>query len=244
MPVAITISGWNPKTWRNRLPSFFWALLASVLIHLVAIFWHLITLPTSPISFQQLHFQARLNSLRAPPPTVPAATRESPRPPPNAKSSREIAEKPPRQLAQEAPSPNTVKVAKDASKKLPDEQKSEPPSTPAIRVEGPAAPIYPEEAIARGLESCVLAAIDVKENGEVSRVTIVQADVPNIFDQAVIDSQMQAHYLPARNSEKNVPSTVLAVIGFTLNPGNDFNCPLRYAATAARLNGQVNLGPK
>lgn len=108
------------------------------------------------------------------------------------------------------------------------------PEQAALKVDDPVAPSYPDEALLRRLEGCVLAAVHVDEHGEVSEVRILEADVPLVFDQAVKESQMTAHYLPARQGGRNVPSQVLAVAEFSLSPGKNLDCPLRYAASAVR----------
>jgi TonB family protein len=97
-------------------------------------------------------------------------------------------------------------------------------------------PAYPAEAIRQGLESCVLAAVEVSASGEVSKVVIVHADVANIFDQSVIDAQSNVHYLPARRNGENLPSRVLAVVGFTLEPERHLNCAMKYAGAARAIN--------
>ena len=103
-------------------------------------------------------------------------------------------------------------------------------------VQAPGTPTYPPEALARGLESCVLAAVDVSASGEVQGVRILHADVPGVFDQAVIDAHTPARYLPAREGGESRPSRVLAVVSFVLRPGTVRNCAFKYAAAARKIN--------
>jgi hypothetical protein len=60
--------------------------------------------------------------------------------------------------------------------------------------------------------------------------------VPAVFDQAVIEAQRAARYLPASKGGEGLPSRVLTVAEFVLTPGGQRHCALKYAAVAARLN--------
>lgn len=110
------------------------------------------------------------------------------------------------------------------------------PDSAAMIVQDIGAPAYPNEAVRRGLESCVLAAVEVTAVGEVQAVRILHADIPAMFDQSVIDAQRAATYLPARRNGENVASRVLAVVDFVLQPGTNHRCAFRYAAAARMAN--------
>lgn len=112
------------------------------------------------------------------------------------------------------------------------------PEMEARVLEQPTPPEYPEDALARKLESCVLASVSVASDGSVTGVEIIAADIPGVFDAAVIASQMNAKYLPARAGGSAVASKALAVAGFVLSPDRRLNCALKYAETARRLLGQ------
>jgi protein TonB len=105
----------------------------------------------------------------------------------------------------------------------------------ALVLEQPLLPEYPANALARGLEGCVLASVQVNAGGEVESVTILAADHPGVFDAAVIEAQMSARYAPALQGSEAIASRVLAVAAFVLQPGKQLDCPLKYAAQAERL---------
>ena len=71
-----------------------------------------------------------------------------------------------------------------------------PPAKPAIR-KGITAiskvdPIYPKQAIMKGIDSgTVVAHVYIDEKGNVTEVKIIQADPPKYFDRSVIDALMQ-----------------------------------------------------
>lgn len=71
-----------------------------------------------------------------------------------------------------------------------------PPAKPAIR-KGITAiskvdPVYPKQAIMKGIESgMVVAHVFIDEKGNVTEVKIIQAEPPKYFDRAVIDALMQ-----------------------------------------------------
>jgi len=99
-------------------------------------------------------------------------------------------------------------------------------------------PEYPQAALRDGLEGCVLAAVQVDGSGEVASVEIVAADLPEVFDQAVIESQKTARYAPARGGDgQAVASRVLAVAEFVILPGRRLYCALKYTPEARRLVG-------
>ncbi len=126
--------------------------------------------------------------------------------------------------------PEAAKAPQAPPKKVEPEAASE-----AIAISDPGAPEYPDEAIRRKLESCVLAAVQVSASGTVESVRILHADVPGVFDRSVIDAYSQARYQPARRGGEAVPSRVLAVASFELAPGRPRHCAGRYAAAARRI---------
>lgn len=106
----------------------------------------------------------------------------------------------------------------------------------AVAIDAANVPDYPAEARRRGLESCVLAAVQVSASGEVEAVRILHADVADIFDRPVIDAQSAVRYLPARRNGETLPSRILAVVSFTLEPGRNLGCARRYAGAARAIN--------
>lgn len=61
----------------------------------------------------------------------------------------------------------------------------------------PALPVYPEEARRRGIEGSVVIEVHIDEFGEVSRISVLEANPPGMFDAAVIDVYGKARYSPA-----------------------------------------------
>ena len=115
-------------------------------------------------------------------------------------------------------------------------EQSEPEKREAFLIAAPGAPTYPQEAIQRKLESCVLAAVYVSPGGEVEKVAILHADVTGVFDQSVIETQTIAHYLPARVGNSPVASRVLAVVSFVLEPAHHLSCAMQYAVVAQKIS--------
>lgn len=134
---------------------------------------------------------------------------------------------------------SAIKIApvKEETQHEPESKTSEQESHEARLIEGPGAPTYPAEAVQRKLESCVLAAVYVSAAGEVEKVAILHADIPEIFDASVIEAQTATHYLPARSVHGLVASRVLAVASFVLEPEHFRNCAIRYADVARKING-------
>ena len=100
-------------------------------------------------------------------------------------------------------------------------------------------PEYPERALELGLEGCVLSSVLVSAGGEVESVSIMDADHPGVFDQAVIDAQKSARYAPALRGGKGISSRVLAVSAFVLRPDKQLDCPLKYLPQAEAFSRGV-----
>lgn len=174
----------------------------------------------------------------------PAPNKASPTKTPPTKISPKRPAREEKQRKQQTPTEQNVMTIKGHENHAPDKdtaeknlQQSEPDdNTGAAPLDQAAAPEYPPEAAQKGIESCVLAAVYVSATGETSRVQILHADVPDMFDQSVIDSQGAVRYLPARAQGENQPSRVLAVVGFTLTAANHRNCAYKYARAARAIN--------
>lgn len=110
------------------------------------------------------------------------------------------------------------------------------PDSGAVALQDAGTPTYPDEALRRGLESCVLAAIQVSAGGEVTSVKILHADVPGVFDQSMIDAHSAVTYLPALRNGQPVASRVLAVAEFVLQAGHLRRCALKYASAGRKIN--------
>jgi TonB family protein len=128
----------------------------------------------------------------------------------------------------------------------PEEASAGPENREPIFIQDPGTPVYPREAMQRGLESCVLAAAYISPLGEVDAVRILHTDIPEVFDQSVIDAHSAARYLPARQHGQNLPSRVLAVVSFVLEPDRTRDCAFKYAPAARRINAlpvSAEIGP-
>lgn len=58
------------------------------------------------------------------------------------------------------------------------------------------APIYPRRALSRGIQGYVIVEFTVTKNGSVSNPFVVEAEPPNIFDQAALDAAKKFKYKP------------------------------------------------
>jgi TonB family protein len=213
----------------------FIALLGSALLHLTFIFWGWLHW-NSQEPGRQVTLQVSLQQLQK---TVPVKSKNTP------SRKRDKKDRPQHKKREPVP-PEHEKLLTGNDPAIPQlekNQQSEAKETQeqnndaeAMPIDTASVPAYPDEALRQGLESCVLAAVEVSASGEVSRVVIVHADVANIFDQSVIDAQSTVHYLPARKNGENLPSRVLSVIGFTLEPERHLNCAMKYAGAARAIN--------
>ena len=222
-----------PNTGTGRL---FIALLGSALLHLTPFIWGWLPYWHSQEPGRQITLNVSLQPLQK---TAQAESKNTP--------SREKGEKDkPRQKKRKQTPPEQGKLLTGkgaATPQLETKQENEPRETPeqnnnseAMPIDAASVPAYPAEAVQKGLESCVLAAVQVSASGKVSAVHILHADVANVFDQSVIDAQSTAHYLPARKNGENLPSRVLAAVGFTLEPERHLNCARKYAGAARIVN--------
>lgn len=214
------------------------ALLLSAALHLfpvaAAMNWHI----GANQPGRQIVLQATL--MAQPPAATPPRARA--RPP------RAVRDLPARAVSQArlepakpAPAPESVKPDTAPNREqappapLPDTVPADPERA-ATLLEAPGAPDYPDEARARGIEACVLAAVTVAADGQVQSVQILHSDAPGVFDQAVIEAHAGARYLPARVGGENRPSRVLALVSFVIEPDTLRNCAFRYAVAATRIN--------
>lgn len=214
------------------------AFMGSVLLHMAPFFWGWLPYWNSKEPGRQITLHV---SLQLPQKTVQTKPKITPS---SGKNSRDKI----RQKKRKQSLPDPRKMLGGSGPAIPQpeaEQESKPEhgempeqdnNAEAVPLDKASVPAYPVEAKQKGLESCVLAAIYVSALGEVSAVRILHADVTGVFDQSVIEAQGAVRYLPARQNGENMPSRVLAVIGFTLEPGRHLNCARKYAEVARRIN--------
>lgn len=200
------------------------ALALSIVLHLLAIIP--LRLPIdSPDDPLQLHLQASVSrtpaAAVAPEKTPAAAKKPAPSPP----SKRITAPHGAKHTAPPEPPARPAAAQEESTAEAAD----------ALVLEQPLLPEYPAAALAQGLEGCVLASVQVNSAGDVESVSILAADHPGAFDQSVIDAQKSAHYAAARQGSENIPSRVLAVAAFVIQPDKQLDCPLKYTPLAEKL---------
>ena len=199
------------------------ALAVSILLHLLAIVPLRLPFDDDPVDTVQIYLQATLS--RQPPPAIAPGKSASPPGKPVPAPAQQLTTPRGANLPA-APAPPSAPPVADASTAE---------AADALVLEQPLLPEYPAAALARGLEGCVLASVHVNTGGEVESVTILAADHPGVFDAAVIEAQKSARYAPARRGSEAMPSRVLAVASFVMQPGKQLDCPLKYAAQAEKL---------
>lgn len=207
------------------------ALTGSLLLHAGAILPWSWANPADFTPGSQIHLAATLRPAAKPPEPGPPA--DSAARPEADKTIRPAGAAPPRLTAPGvAPAIGSSGAPAAAS-----EETAVTEAREAFVLDQPVPPEYPEDAMNRGMEGCVLASVLVAESGEVKAVEIVAAEPPGIFDQAVIDSQKTARYAPAKDRGEAVESRVLTVAGFVLGAGRRLNCALKFAPLARQLAG-------
>ena len=199
------------------------ALAVSLLLHLLAIVPLRLPFDDDPADTVQIYLQATLS--RQPPPAIAPGKSASPPGKPVPAPAQQLTTPRGANLPA-APAPPSAPPVADASTAE---------AADALVLEQPLLPEYPAAALAQGLEGCVLANVQVNTGGEVESVSILAADHPGVFDAAVIEAQKSARYAPARRGGDAMPSRVLAVAAFVMQPGKQLDCPLKYAAQAETL---------
>lgn len=207
------------------------ALAASVVLHVGIILPWALPGDANPAPGRQIHLAATLRPTPKPAEASPAVAAPAK---PKAKTVR--APKPGDGTASRLNAPGAKPEISTAGTQEPAPVET-PESVPreAFMLDQAIPPEYPEDALRRNLEACVLASVIVAESGEVKAVEIIAADLPGVFDQAVIDSQKTARYAPARRKGEALESRVLAVASFVLTPDRRLNCALKFAPLAEKL---------
>jgi protein TonB len=219
------------------------ALVVSVLLHAFMLYGDRIHFGSfEPVKRIVIHasLQTTMPSVPVPPPPAPAPAPavqpKSAAPTPGTKPAPAPGAKPaPVPAAKPAATPAPGTKPAPAPEPEPPREAEVPPRAPLVMAD-PGAPEYPDEAVKRKLESCVLAAVMVSAAGEVEAVRILHADVAGVFDRSVIEAYSRARYVPAQAAGRNVPSRVLAVASFVLTPERARPCAGRYAPAARRIN--------
>jgi protein TonB len=80
------------------------------------------------------------------------------------------------------------------------------------------APVYPRRALQRGIEGTVLLEFTVTKQGSVRDPVVLEANPPNIFEQAAIDAALKFKYKPrVINGEPAEVAGVQNLIRFEMN---------------------------
>lgn len=215
-----------PPQQHGRL---FWALCLSLAAHAVAIFPLRWSFSDTPLA-SQVFLQANLRPAAAIKPL--ANNNDMPRDRKVGEASRSSRSSAPNRIVSPHDARQTVATATPVQTT---ENVESVTDREAMATHQALPPEYPAEALRRNLEGCVLAAVTVAIDGGVSRVEILAADHPGIFDQSVVDAQIRAKYIPARRAGQAIETRVLAVAGFVLTSSRKLNCALKYAPMAEKL---------
>ena len=78
-------------------------------------------------------------------------------------------------------------------------------------------PIYPSLARSRGWEGKVLLRVNVSADGHADSVTVYQSSDHEVLDEAAVEAVEKWLFIPAKQGDRAVSSTVRVPINFTLN---------------------------
>jgi protein TonB len=78
-------------------------------------------------------------------------------------------------------------------------------------------PVYPSVARRRGMQGLVLLQVRVSEEGKVTGIHVVRSSGFRILDVVAVDSVKQWRFMPARENDMTVTSTVQVPVRFSLN---------------------------
>ena len=78
-------------------------------------------------------------------------------------------------------------------------------------------PVYPSAARRRGMQGVVLLQVKVSDEGSVTGIHIMRSSGFRVLDIAATNSVKQWQFMPARQNDENVTSTVQVPIHFILN---------------------------
>ena len=135
------------------------------------------------------------------------------------------------------PQPVSTPKPKPVIKKAVEQQAvSEPPDEPAIEKETQPAsantfvqadsrpftldnpkPVYPSSARRRGMQGVVLLQVSVSDKGHVTGIHIIRSSGFRVLDIAALNSVKRWRFMPARQGDNNVASSVQVPIRFILN---------------------------
>lgn len=78
-------------------------------------------------------------------------------------------------------------------------------------------PVYPPDAVARGIAGWVVLKLKLDEGGNVQEVEVSDASPPGIFDQSALDAFRNAHFAPAQKDGRAVKSLVQIKVRYELD---------------------------
>lgn len=78
-------------------------------------------------------------------------------------------------------------------------------------------PVYPPDAVARGIAGWVVLKLKLDEGGSVLDVEVSDASPPGIFDHSALDAFRNAHFAPAQKDGRTVKSLVQIKVRYELD---------------------------
>ena len=212
-------------------------LILVLLLHIWGALWLLQPAEPSITAAQPLMMEVSM--VNAPSPQPMAAPPAPPRPPepkkpPVKKPVKKITPVVPKQVAlpkpmkaaEEAlPAPSPVEPVADTSKTSSDAAPAKTVSKAETYSEANfkanyginPKPNYPALARSRGWEGKVLLRVNVSADGHSESVTVYQSSDHDMLDESAVEAVEKWLFIPAKQGDRAVPSTVIVPINFTLN---------------------------
>lgn len=78
-------------------------------------------------------------------------------------------------------------------------------------------PNYPQKAKRAGLEGYVTMAVDIRANGTVSNVEVIESNPPRLFDDAAVQAMKRWRFRPKTENGEKRPQKAKQTIEFTLD---------------------------
>lgn len=136
-----------------------------------------------------------------------------------------VAVKPPEQETVSKPLDESAVVNEMEEQAEPPQQKEVEPSSANTFVQADSRPfvldnpkpVYPSSARRRGMQGGVLLQINVSEEGHVTGIHIMRSSGFRVLDIAALNSVKRWRFMPARQGDSSVASSVQVPIRFTLN---------------------------
>ena len=151
---------------------------------------------------------------------------QNPEPQPvNIPKPKPVVAKPPEQKAVSKPQDESPTVNEtEEQAELPEEKEVKPSSANTFvqadsrpfALDNPK-PVYPSSARRRGMQGMVLLQVNVSDEGAVTGIHIMRSSGFRVLDVAALNSVKRWRFMPARQGDSNVASSVQVPIRFVLN---------------------------